>query len=108
MTRGEIYLVRKPGGRDPRASRPFVVIARQSVIDSALHSVTCAPIYSKHSGLASQVLIGPDEGLDHESSVHCDLLEQIEKSRLRKYLGRLPPAKMQRLNVALAVGVGIT
>ena len=39
MTRGDIYLVRRPAGDDPRRRRPFVVVSRQILIDSRYDSV---------------------------------------------------------------------
>jgi mRNA interferase MazF len=55
---------------DPKASRVFVVVSRQALIDSAFSTVVCAPIYARRDGLATQVDVGSDEGLKHESSVH--------------------------------------
>ena len=34
MQRGELYLVRKPGSRDPKKQRVFALMSRQVVIDS--------------------------------------------------------------------------
>jgi mRNA interferase MazF len=33
--------------------------------------VICAPVYSQHDGLSTQVRVGVDEGLKRDSSVHC-------------------------------------
>lgn len=63
MKRGELYRVKKPSSRDPKKSRVFVVVSRQILIDSRFSTVICAPIYSRHDGLSSQVLVGIDEGL---------------------------------------------
>ena len=32
----------------------------------------CAPVYTRRDGLHTQVDIGIEEGLRHESSIHCD------------------------------------
>ena len=37
-------------------------------------------VYSAHDGLSTQVLIGIDEGLKHDSSIHCDELISLPKS----------------------------
>lgn len=34
MTRGDIFLVKKPGKGDPKRQRAFVVVSRQVLIDS--------------------------------------------------------------------------
>ena len=63
MKRGDLYLVRKPGSGDPRKQRVFVIVSRQALIDSALSSVICAPLYSLPDGLSTQVQVGAEEGL---------------------------------------------
>lgn len=73
MKRGECYRVYKPGG-DPKLYRIFVIVSRQALIDSRFSTVICAPVYSRGEGLATQVAIGPDEGLKHESWIMCDNL----------------------------------
>jgi mRNA interferase MazF len=83
MQRGELYLVRKPGSRDPKKQRVFVVASRQLVIDSKFSTVICAPVFSRHDGLSTQVKLGPEYGLKHESSIHCDELVSLPRKRSR-------------------------
>lgn len=66
MKRGELYRVAHPTANDPKKYRVFVVVSRPAVIGSKFSTVICAPIYSQHDGLASQVLVGEEEGLKHE------------------------------------------
>jgi len=106
VRRGELYRVRKPGARDPRRSRVFVVVGRQVVIDSRLSTVICAPVFSSHEGLSTQVAIGFEEGLKHASSIHCDELVSLSKSLLTDYVGTLSPARLTELRVALRVSLG--
>ena len=107
MKRGELYLVRKPGSRDPRKQRVFAIVSRQALIDSAFSSVICAPVYSQHDGLSTQVQVGPDEGLKKESSIHCDDLVSLSKSALTNYVGSLKADAVRRLDGALAVALGL-
>jgi len=107
MNRGELYRVAHPSARDPKKYRVFVVVSRQTLIDSRFSSVICAPIYTAYDGLATQVPVGPDEGLKHESSIHCDELVSLSKSMLTSYIGTLPPAKLQSLNQALRIALDI-
>ncbi|MCG3162931.1 MAG: hypothetical protein JMDDDDMK_04300 [Acidobacteria bacterium] len=67
----------------------------------------CAPIYSHHHGLVTQIKVGIDEGLKHESSIHCDELMTVPKSRLTHYIGALPPEKLEELNRALKAALAI-
>jgi mRNA interferase MazF len=69
--------------------------------------VICAPIYSAYDGLSTQVSVGANEGLKHQSSVHCDELVSIRKSALTDFVGRLSPVKAGELDAALGVALGI-
>jgi len=60
-----------------------------------------------HSGLATQVAGGVNEGLKHDSSIHCDELVSLPKSALTNYVGDLSPAKMQELDKALGIALGL-
>ena len=105
MRRGELYRVENPSSRDPRRFRVFVVVSRQALIDTRFSSVICAPIYSHHNGLATQVEVGIDEGLKHDSSIHCDELVSLPKSMLTNFIGTLPAETIMQLNVALKVAL---
>lgn len=107
MKRGELYLVRKPGLRDPRKQRVFVVVSRQALIDSRFSSLICAPVYSQHDGLSTQVLVGPEEGLKKESSIHCDELVSLTKAALTHYVGSLRAEATRQLDRALVVALSL-
>ena len=107
MKRGELYRVEHPSARDPKRFRVFVIVSRQVVIDSRFSTVVCAPVYSVHDGLSTQVLVGEDEGLKHDSSIHCDELVSLPKSALTNYIGTLSPNKIHALNKALRVALEI-
>lgn len=105
MTRGELFLVRKPRSNDPKRQRVFVVVSRQALIASGFSTVMCAPVYSRHDGLSTQVVVGPDEGLKKESSIHCDELVSLPKSALTHYVGRLGESRMMELQRALRIAL---
>jgi mRNA interferase MazF len=107
VKRGELYRVTHPSARDPRKHRVFVVVSRQVLIDSRFSAVICAPIYSTHDGLSTQVLVGVEEGLKHDSSIHCDELVSLPKSALTHYVGTLTPSKIEALNQALRIALDI-
>lgn len=84
------------------------MVSRQALADSLFSTVVCAPIYTRRDGLATQVDVGPEDGLKHDSSVHCDALVSLPKSLLTDYIGGLKPVRLraidQALRVALALG----
>jgi mRNA interferase MazF len=100
VKRAELYRVYKH-------SRVFVIVSRQVSIDSHFSTVICAPIYTSFLGLSTQVLVGVSEGLKHESSIHCDELVSIPKSKLSDYVGRLSHSKVRELDNALEIAVGL-
>ena len=106
MKRGKLYRVRHPKG-DPKRSSVFVVVSRQSVIDSAFSTVTCAPVFSMRHGLATQIPVGAAEGLQHDTAIHCDELVSLAKSVLTDYVGSLAPSRIRELDRALAVALDL-
>ena len=107
MRRGELYLVQKPGSQDPRKQRVFAVVSRQTVVDSRFSTVICAPVYSQHDGLSTQVALGIEDGLKKASSIHCDELVSLPKTMLTHYVGSLKPATMRELDRALTVALSL-
>jgi len=85
----------------------FVVVSRQVSIDSKFSTVICAPVDSAHDGLSTQVPIGVEDGMKHESSVHCDELVSLPKSSLTDYVGSLSSEKMIELRRALRIALAI-
>ena len=82
-----------------------MVVSRRAVIDSRFSSVICAPVYSARHGLSSQVPVGIDDGLKHDSAIHCDELVSLSKTALTDYIGTLSSEKIAQLNRALAVAL---
>lgn len=107
MRRGDLYRVARPHARDPKRFRVFVVVSRQATIDSRFSTVICAPVYSARHGLATQVDVGPREGLRHDSSIHCDELVSLQKSQLTQFVGSLGAERIERLDYALMVALEI-
>jgi mRNA interferase MazF len=107
MHRGELYLVHKPGHTDPRRQRVFVVVSRQLLIDSKFSTVICAPVYSRHDALSTQIPVGIEHGLKHESSVHCDELVSLPKSMLTRFVGALSAETLAALDRALAIALDL-
>jgi mRNA interferase MazF len=107
MKRGELYRVAHPTANDPKRFRVFVIVSRQVLLDSRFSTVMCAPVYTTHDGLSTQVAVGPDEGLKHDSSIHCDEIVSLPKTALTQFVGALPPAKVRSLNQALRIALDI-
>ncbi len=108
MKRGDLYRVAHPTAQDPKQFRVFVVVSRQVLVESRFSSVICAPIYSRHDALATQVSVGVEDGLKHDSSIHCDELVSLPKSVLTNYIGAFSSQKIQALDKALRVALDLS
>lgn len=99
--------MRRPGRRDPKASRVFAVVSRQALVDSRFSTVVCAPVYTRRDGLATQVEVGADDGLRHDSSIHCDALVSLPKALLTDYVASLAPVRLRALDQALRIALAL-
>lgn len=70
-------------------------------------TAVCAPVYTRRHGLSTEVEVGPPEGLEHDSSVHCDALVSLPKAELTDYVGHLGPNRLSDLDRALRVALAI-
>ena len=84
MKRGDLYRVYKGNKLDPKDFRIFVIVSRQVVIDSTFSTLTCAPVYSRWDEISTQVPIGIESGLKHDSAIHCDELISLSKVSILK------------------------
>jgi mRNA interferase MazF len=104
LNRGEIWLFTFS---PPDKRRPVLVLTRQEVIP-LLSTVMVAPITSTLRGAPSEVVVGPDEGLKHESAINLDHVQTVSKERLRQFVGTLGRHKMGQVCRALAIAAGCT
>ncbi len=102
VSRGEIWHYRF---KAPDKRRPVLILSRQEVIP-LLHTVMVAPITSTRRGAPSEVPVGANEGLKHDSAVNLDHVQTVERARLVSFVGSLDAAQMRRVCRALAVATG--
>ncbi len=108
MKRGQLYRVVGASASDLREGRVYVIVSRQALIEATKYSIVIyAPIYSVYSGLSTQVRVRQDDGLKRDSSIHCDALVSIEKSKLAHYVGTLSADKVAELDQAPAIALGL-
>jgi len=107
VKRGGLYRVYRGSKNDSKNHRVFLIVSRQLLLDTNFSTVICAPVYSKYKGIPTQVEIGADEGLKHDSAIYCDDLMSIPKSLLTDYVGTLSDEKMEDVNIALRMALAI-
>lgn len=102
VNRGDIWMYRF---KAPDKRRPVVVISRQDVIP-LLPTVMVVPVTSTRRGAPSEVPLGAEEGLKHESSANLDHVQTVEQSRLVAFVGTVSPLRMRQMCQALAIATG--
>lgn len=107
LSRGEVYLVSPPPGDDPKRARAVVVVSRQTLCDSKADKVICAPINTNADGRSTEVAVGVDDGLKHDSVINCDQLILVPKRVLTNYVGALSPKKLAALRDALRIALAV-
>ena len=108
MKRGELYRVFKGSKNDSKDTRVFLVVSRQALIDTKFSTVICAPVYSNYDEIIqTQVEVGINEGLKHDSAVYCDDLHSLPKSLLTDYIGSLSESKIEEINTALRIALAV-
>ena len=107
LARGEIYLVSPPPGKDPKRARALVVVSRQTLCDSKADKLICAPINTEADGRSTEVPVGIEDGLKHNSVINCEQLVLVEKYRLTNYVGSLSSKKLALLRDALRIALDI-
>ena len=102
MNRGEIYRTQEK--LPERGHKPgfYVVVSRNFVAgNDDISTVVCAPVYSEILGLRSEVVLGVEDGLPHESAIRCDFLTLMFKQKLTHFAGTLSTSKLKEMNRAL-------
>ena len=103
MTQGEVCWAQldPPAGR-----RPVVLLARNQAY--AVRSlVTVAPITTRVRDIASEVLLGTDDGMPRECAANLDSIITIPRSCLRERLASLSHEKLKGIENAIHFALGL-
>jgi len=107
VNRGDLYKVYKGSKHDPKNYRIFVVVSRQALLDSNFSTAICGPVYSNYLGISTQIPLGVEDGLKHDSCMYCDELISIPKSMLSDFVGSLSRIKLIELDEALKIALAV-
>jgi mRNA interferase MazF len=102
MKRGEIRWYKfKP----PDKKRPVLVLTRDSALPY-LNEVTVAPITSTIRAIPSEVVVGPEEGMDMDCAVNFDHIQTVPKKNIGALITSLPEEKMLAAGPAICFALG--
>ena len=96
VAQAEIWLMETPNQK----RRPVLIVSRDEVIP-VLNNVVVAPVTSTLRDIPTCILVGPDEGIDHESVATFDNLAVVPKSVLTTRLGQLDGSGRRQICDAL-------
>ena len=97
MKRGEVWWVDFPA---PTGRRPAVLMSRNQAY-RVRAAVTVVPLTRTIRNIASEVPLGPTDGVPKTSVANADDVTTIPKARLQEYLTTLSTAKLALLERAL-------
>ena len=100
MRRGEVWLA--DVGRKPR---PVVVVTRDEVLEVRAN-VTVAEVTTQPRGLAVEVPIDADVGVEQPSVINCDGLHTVSQRRLTQRIGIVDGEVMEDVCAAVAAALG--
>jgi mRNA interferase MazF len=106
ISRGDLVIVVAPG--DYGKPRPAVVV-QSNVLPEGHASLVICPMTSELAEADFRITIEPEPetGLRVRSQVMADKPVTIRRERIGQQIGRLAPVDMARLNVALALVLGL-
>jgi mRNA interferase MazF len=99
--RGEVWFADVAGDK----RRPVLVLTRDPM-GQILHSLICAPITSNIRGLTTEVRLGKEAGLEHDSVANFDIVFLLSRARLIRRLGRATATSMDEACRALGAAAG--
>jgi mRNA-degrading endonuclease toxin of MazEF toxin-antitoxin module len=102
MKWGEIYRTKEKISERGHKPGFYIVVSRDFIASHEdIASVICAPIYGEVLGLRSEVVVGAEDGLPRQSSIRCDFLALMFKTKLTAFVGTLSAEKQNELRQAL-------
>ena len=101
MRRGEVWFAEAPGG-----DRPVLVLTREPVADR-IGAVVVAALTRVERGLVSEIPLTPGaDGVPTACVVNFDNLHTLPRSRFRRRVTTLGPARMAEASRALRNALG--
>ena len=106
LRRGDLVIV--AAACDHRKPRPAVVVQSNAIPGSHASIVIC-PMASELAEVDFRITVEPGSGigLPVRSQIMADKPVTIRRERIGRQIGRLSTAEMSRLNVALALVMGL-
>jgi mRNA interferase MazF len=102
VARGDIRLFRFP---EPDKQRPVLVLTHDSIIDR-LSRITVAPLASTIRGVASEVVLGPEDGMKDACAINLHNIVTVPKAGLGRLVVSLDARRLDQVCAAIAFALG--
>ncbi len=89
----------------PDKQRPVVVLTRDSILDR-LARVTVAPVTSTIRGVASEVALGPEDGLRQPCAVNLHNIVTVPRQGLGRRVAQLDEDRLDQICSAISFALG--
>jgi mRNA interferase MazF len=89
----------------PDKRRPVLILTRDDVIDH-LNEIIVVPIPRTIRGLATEVVLTPDDGMPVESALNFDHIALAQRQRIGGILSSLPEKRWAEVRRALMIACG--
>jgi mRNA interferase MazF len=100
MRRGEVWFASTPGG-----DRPVLVLTRDPVADR-IGSIVVAALTRTRRGLVSELALTTADGVPTDSVVNFDNIHTVPRTRFRRRVTTLPPARLAEACRVLQAATG--
>ena len=109
--RGEMYFAHLDDGigSEQKGRRPVVII-QNDIGNTHSPTLIVAPITSEiynKSQLPTHYFLKADYGLQKDSFILLEQIRTIDKTRIDKYIGRIPEVHIEKINHALEISIGL-
>jgi mRNA interferase MazF len=102
VARGDIRLFRFP---EPDKRRPVLVLTSDSII-GRLSRITVAPLTSTIRGVASEVVLGADDGMKDTCAINLHNIVTVPKAGLGRLVVSLDARRLDQVCAAIAFALG--
>ena len=111
IKRGEMYYVNLEPvvGSEQGGTRPVLIIQNNVGNKFSSTTIIAAAITSKtaKSSLPTHIALKNVAGLDRDSLLLLEQVRTIDRSRIKGYIGTLDDKKMEKVNKALCISLGL-
>ena len=109
--RGEMYFAQLGDGigSEQKGRRPVVIIQNDignTYSPTLIVAAITSEIYGKPQ-LPTHCFLKADNGLQKDSYILLEQIRTIDKSRIGKYIGRIPKVHIPKLNRGLEISIGL-